>query len=292
MNRTSDVLVSIATYNEIDNLPRLVLDIFRHVGKVDILVVDDNSPDGTGRWCDEAAAAEPRLRCLHRPSKLGLGTAAVAGIRYAARHGYRYLVNLDADLSHDPRYLPEMIGRLDPPGGEPKDVVVGSRYVAGGGVTGWPVHRRWMSRAVNAYARGLLRLPVRDCSGSYRCYRVSKLEELDFDQFCSHGYSIYEELLWRLRHVGARFDEMPIVFVDRRFGQTKINMGEACRAVVLILGLALRGRRPIAPTGRARAVTGTDTRQAGRSQVSTDTVGREQQPGDAAALVSENADDD
>jgi dolichol-phosphate mannosyltransferase len=242
MSRNRDVLVAMATFNEIENLPRLVSEVFRHAGDVDILVVDDNSPDGTGRWCTQRAAEDPRLHCLNRPAKLGLGTAALATIQFALDQDYRYLVNLDADFSHDPRYLPEMIRRMQPPGKPPNDVVVGSRYVAGGGVTGWPIHRRWMSRAVNAYSRWLLGLRVRDCSGSYRCYRTSKLRELNLGAFRSRGYSIYEEVLWHLRRCGARIDEIPIVFVDRQHGQTKINAAEAWRAVAVILGLAVRNR--------------------------------------------------
>jgi len=241
MSRKSDVLVSIATYNEIENLPRLVAEIFRHTSDVDILVVDDNSPDGTGRWCDKAAARDQRVHCLHRPAKLGLGTATLASMQYALDRGYRYLVNLDADFSHDPRYLPKMIRRMDPNDLRPYDVIVGSRYVPGGGVRGWPLYRRWMSRAVNTYSRWLLRLQVRDCSGSFRCYRMTKLKELDFDAFRSRGYSIYEELLWHLRRQGARIGEIPIVFVDRRYGHTKINLAEACRALAVIFGLAASG---------------------------------------------------
>jgi dolichol-phosphate mannosyltransferase len=131
---------------------------------------------------------------------------------------------------------------MEPKGEPPNDVVVGSRYVSGGGVTGWPFYRRWMSRGVNAYSRWLLGLPLRDCSGSYRCYRTAKLKELEIGELRSRGYSIYEELLWQLHRRGARIDEIPIVFVDRRYGQTKINSSEACRAVGILLGIAVRDR--------------------------------------------------
>ena len=156
MSRNRDTLVSIATYNEMENLPKLVGDVFRYAGDVDILIVDDNSPDGTGQWCDAKAAEDPRVHCLHRPAKLGLGTATLAGMQYALQHGYRYLVNLDADFSHHPRYLPQILQRMEPDNQPPCDVVVASRYVAGGGVEGWPLYRRWMSRAVNAYEGGCL----------------------------------------------------------------------------------------------------------------------------------------
>ena len=237
--RIHDVLVTVATYNEIENLPRLVDAIFCAVPKVDLLVIDDASPDGTGRWCDERAAAEPRLRCLHRAGKLGLGTATIAAMRYAVEHGYRVMLNLDADFSHPPKNLPELLAGMDPPDGPPVDVMIGSRYVPGGGAKGWPLHRRLMSRAVNSYARWMLGLPTRDCSGAMRCYRTALLERLDFDAIESRGYSFQEEILWRLKHLGARFGETPITFVDRRHGTSKIDLREAAAALWIILKLGL-----------------------------------------------------
>jgi dolichol-phosphate mannosyltransferase len=183
-------LVALATYNEVENLPALVDEIFFYVPHVDLLVIDDNSPDGTGAWADAKAAGDPRVRCLHRGGKLGLGTAVVDAMRYAIQHEYDYLVNMDADFSHHPRYLPGLIAGME--GEPPVDVMVGSRYVSGGGVEGWPIHRRVMSRGVNLYARGLLGLPVKDCSGSFRCYRVSLLKRLDFAAIRSRGYSFFE----------------------------------------------------------------------------------------------------
>jgi dolichol-phosphate mannosyltransferase len=255
MSRRRDTLVSIATYNEMENLPQLVADIFTYAGDVDILIVDDNSPDGTGTWCETKAAEDPRVRCLHRPAKLGLGTATLAGMQYAVQHGYRYLVNLDADFSHHPRYLPQMLQRMAPDDEPPRDVVVASRYVSGGGIEGWPLHRRWMSRTVNAYSRWLLGIRVRDCSGSYRCYRTAKLKELDLQAFRSRGYSIYEELLWALAQHGARIDEIPIVFVDRKYGQTKINAVEALRALGVIAWLAISGQARSNKTGSPRPIS-------------------------------------
>jgi dolichol-phosphate mannosyltransferase len=280
MNRSSDTLVSIATYNEIENLPKLVDSIFHHAGEVDILVVDDNSPDGTGMWCDEKAAEDPRVRCLHRPGKMGLGTATLAGMQYAVQHGYRYLVNLDADFSHHPRYLPQMMRHMEPADQQPYDVVVASRYVPGGGVQGWPLYRRWMSHAVNAYARWMLGIRVRDCSGSYRCYRTSKLAELDLQAFRSRGYSIYEELLWALTRIDARIDEIPIVFVDRQYGRTKINSAEACRALGVIARLAIGAGPRLRFAARADAdsaspKTGSSRRQPAGGEYSSQTNGAE-----------------
>ena len=232
-------LVMTATYNEIENLPRLVEEVFRFAPEVDLLVVDDNSPDGTGQWCDRAALANPRLHCLHRSGKLGLGTAIVAGMRYAIEHGYKYVLNMDADFSHHPRYLPAMIAAMDPQNGKPVDVAIGSRYVPGGGVEGWPLKRHLMSRGVNLYARWLLWLAPKDCSGGYRNYRTAMLAKLDLDRIRSRGYSFQEEILWLLRRAGARFGETPIVFADREKGNSKINSKEAVNALRIILRLGL-----------------------------------------------------
>ena len=254
MAKTKKTLVFVATYNEIENLPTLVEQIFEHAPNVDILVIDDSSPDGTGPWCDRKAAEDSRISCLHRPHKMGLGTATLAGLQHAVDASYDYTINLDADLSHPPKHIPEMLAKMEervrptrdstrgPTRGPAPDVVIGSRYVQGGGIEGWPVARHIMSRMVNSFARLLMGLKVRDCSGSYRCYRVSKLAELNLDEFRSRGYSVLEELLWRLRRVGAHFDEIPIVFVDRQAGASKINKKEAFAAFWLILRLGLFGR--------------------------------------------------
>ncbi|MCE5301865.1 MAG: polyprenol monophosphomannose synthase [Planctomycetaceae bacterium] len=238
----AETLVTVATYNEMENLPQLVEDIFRFVPNVDLLVIDDHSPDGTGDWVDRKRTEDPRVACLHRPGKLGLGTATVAGMRYAIEHGYRYVLNMDADFSHPPKYLPALLAGMDPPDGPPVDVMIGSRYVAGGGVEGWPRHRQWMSRAVNLYARCLLRLRPHDCSGAFRCYRTATLARLDFGAIRSRGYSFQEEILWRLKRLGARFGESPIVFVDRQRGVSKIDGGEALAALRIIFSLGLFGR--------------------------------------------------
>ena len=232
-------LVITATYNEIENLPALVDELFRHAPDVDLLVIDDNSPDGTGRWCNERAAVEPRLRCLHRSGKLGLGTAIVAGLQYAIDHDYEFVVNMDADLSHHPRHVPELVRAMNPANEPPRDLVIGSRYVAGGRIENWPKRRRWMSRLVNGYARCLLRLPVRDCSGGFRCHRVSALRKLDFRRIRARGYAFLEELLWRLHRGGARLAESPITFTDREHGRSKINLREALAALWFILRLGV-----------------------------------------------------
>jgi len=227
-------LVTVATYNEIDNLPDLVAAVFEVAPQAEILVIDDNSPDGTGRWCDRRAEDEPRLQCLHRQGKLGLGTATIAGMQYAIEQGYDYVLNMDADFSHHPRYIPAILDAMNR-----ADVSIGSRYCPGGGVKDWPLARRLMSWAVNTYARLLLGLAPRDTSGAFRCYRVSLLDRLDFAAIQSRGYSFQEEILWRLKRVGARMVETPIVFADRERGQSKINRHEALAALQIIFRLGL-----------------------------------------------------
>lgn len=243
MTSHSKTLVTLATYNEIENLPRLVDEIARLLPAAEILVIDDNSPDGTGQWCDERAKTDTRVHCLHRKGKQGLGSAIVAGMQYAIEHSYRYVLNMDADFSHPPRFLADLIGGMhESPGSEGVDVMIGSRYMPGGAIQGWPWRRHFMSRAVNCYARWMLGLRVRDCSGSFRCYRVDLLKRLDFDAVRSRGYSFQEEILWRLKWIGARMRETPITFVERQRGTSKINSQEAREAMRVIFALGLQDK--------------------------------------------------
>ena len=233
--RPARTLVTIATYNEIENLPLLVDAIWEVVPQVDILVIDDNSPDGTGSWVDKRAAAEPRLHCLHRTGKLGLGTATIAGMKYAVEHDYDQMLNMDADFSHHPRYIPLLLAGM-----ESADVTIGSRYVPGGCVKDWPFQRRLMSWGVNTYARWLLGLRPKDCSGAFRCFRVDLLRKINFGSIRSRGYSFQEEILWHLKRAGARFTESPILFADREKGQSKINSREAIAAIGIIFRLGIK----------------------------------------------------
>jgi dolichol-phosphate mannosyltransferase len=228
-------LITIATYNEIENLPSLAEAIFAEVPQVDLLVVDDASPDGTGQWCDQKSATDSRVHCLHRAGKLGLGTATIAAMRFAIEHGYDLVLNMDADFSHHPRHLPALLTRM-----EAADVMIGSRYVAGGAVKDWPLKRRLMSWGVNTYARLLLGLSSRDNSGAFRCYRVALLKQIDFDAIRSRGYSFQEEILWLLKRAGARVGETPIQFADRERGQSKINSREALAALWIIFRLGVK----------------------------------------------------
>ena len=252
MPENNHTLVTLATYNEIENLPPLVDQVLAALPTADVLVIDDNSPDGTGQWCDRRTADEPRLRCLHRAGKLGLGTATIAGMRFALEHGYRFVLNMDADFSHHPRYLAAILAGMDRDDGTPRvDVMIGSRYVRGGAIEGWPVRRHLMSRGVNAYARLLLGLPAKDCSGAFRCYRTSLLSQVDFDAIRSRGYSFQEEILWHLKRLGARFGETPITFADRQKGASKINGREAWAALGIILSLGARNWLLPRPAPRA-----------------------------------------
>lgn len=236
MTASERLLVTLCTYNERENLAALIPEIWRVVPAANVLVVDDNSPDGTGRLADDWAARDPRVRVVHRPAKLGLGTATLAGLRYAVENGYDFVVNLDADFSHHPGYIPALLGLM-----EHADVGIGSRYVVGGGVIGWGLRRHLMSRAINCYARTLLRLKTRDNSGAFRCYRVAKLRQLDFDRFVARGYAFQEEILYRCRRIGCRFEETPIIFENRRHGSSKINLRESLTAGWDILRLAVAG---------------------------------------------------
>ncbi|MCC7474466.1 MAG: polyprenol monophosphomannose synthase [Pirellulales bacterium] len=215
-------LVILATYNERENLPGLVDEILRILPEAHLLVVDDNSPDGTGRWCDERAAADLRVNCIHRPGKQGLGTATLAGMQWGLGRGYELLVTMDADWSHPPENLPELVRAT-----EAADIAIGSRYCPGGKIEGWPLHRRLMSRVVNSLTSAALRLPTRDASGAFRTYRAAALNKLDLRQVEATGYSYLEEILWRLHVSGATVTEIPITFRDRRAGHSKACFREA-----------------------------------------------------------------
>jgi dolichol-phosphate mannosyltransferase len=230
------VLVALPTFNEIETLPALIGEVLAVLPGADVLVVDDNSPDGTGRWCDEMATRQGRVRCLHRPAKLGLGSATLDAVRQAINDKYDILVTMDADGSHDPRHLPELVAAT-----EKADVAIGSRYCAGGGIEGWPLGRRISSRALNALSCRLLRLPAHDLSGAFRAYRVTALARIDLARVESRGYAYLEELLWHLARSHATFAEIPIAFRQRRAGKSKISLSEAAGKARTIGKLTWRG---------------------------------------------------
>jgi dolichol-phosphate mannosyltransferase len=226
------ILVGIATYNERDNLASLVSAILQQLPSAHVLIVDDNSPDGTGRLADELKAADPRIHTLHRSGKLGLGTAILAGMRYALENDYDLFTTMDADFSHPPSALSALLAGM-----KRHDVMIGSRYIPGGGTEGWPLSRKLMSRGVNLLVRMLMRLPAKDCSGGFRCYRLSMLQKAQPERLRSRGYSFQEEMLYRCRRAGCRIGETPILFANRRAGASKVNPHEVLRSLFTLLHL-------------------------------------------------------
>lgn len=229
------LLVTLATYNEAGNIAALIADIHKVVPHADVLVIDDNSPDGTGRIAADLAETDPRIQVLHRPGKLGLGTATLAAMRFAMARGYDYLLNLDADFSHPPRYLPGILAGMSK-----HDVMIGSRYVHGGGTENWPLARRVISQSLNMLVRLTFLMPVKDASGAFRCYRVSTLRAAELDRVRSRGYSFQQEVLFRCHKAGARLGEYPILFENRRAGVSKVNKKEAIRSLSMILYIGMR----------------------------------------------------
>ena len=241
-------LVVLPTYNEAENVLPLGADVLAQDPRLDVLVVDDNSPDGTSDLVDAARREEPRLHLLRRAGKLGLGTAYLAGFRHALERDYDRVLTMDCDYSHHPRYLPHMLEVA-----AETDLVIGSRYVAGGGVANWPLRRRLLSRFANLYTRWLLRVPVRDCTAGVRCYSRSVLEAIDPFSVRASGYSFLEEMVWRVHHAGFSIREIPIVFEDRRRGSSKIDQVEIFRAARHVVVTAFR--RPNAVRGSRAPIT-------------------------------------
>ena len=225
-------IVILPTYNEVSNLEALVASI-RETGSVDaMLVVDDNSPDGTGDLADEIAQRDSFLRVLHRPGKLGLGTAYQAGFEYAQDHGFDHILTMDADFSHHPEHLKELIALA-----ETADLVIGSRYVDGGATVDWGFFRKVISSSANTAAIFLLQLPARDCTSGYRCYSTRILSDIRFAEIRSSGYSFLVEALYRVVQSGGRVAETPIIFRDRQLDRSKISRAEIVKGVLTLLRL-------------------------------------------------------
>ena len=228
-------LVVIPTYNEAPNLPGLLPQVLAQDPRIDVLVVDDNSQDGTGRIADELARADARIHVLHREGKLGLGTAYRAGFRWGLERGYDYLLEMDADFSHDPAHLKEFLKAV-----EGADLVLGSRYL-GGKVTvvNWPMGRLVLSYCANIYARRLTGLRIWDLTGGFKCFRRRVLEAINLDQVRSNGYAFQVEMSVRAWRKGFKLAEIPIVFVDRTEGQSKMNKAIVREAVWMMPRLRL-----------------------------------------------------
>ena len=234
-------LVIIPTYNECDNLPRIVPLVLEKDERLDVLVIDDGSPDGTGDIADRLAAENPRVHVLHRSGKLGLGTAYIAGFRWGIERGYDWLFEMDADFSHDPAHLPQFITEL-----ANHDVVLGSRYLDGRvTVVNWPIGRLLLSYFANVYARKVTGLPVADATGGFKAFRRPVLEAIALDRVESNGYSFQIEMSMRAWRRGFRIGEIPIVFVDRTLGESKMSkkiIREAVWKVWKLRWLDLTGR--------------------------------------------------
>ena len=232
------VTVIVPTFNERENIEALVTQLLAQPTGVGVIVVDDNSPDGTGDIVDRLAQETAgRVQAVHRAGKLGLGTAYIAGFKRALADGSDLICTMDADFSHNPRYIPEMVEKI----GEGCDLVIGSRYVRGGGTSGCTWDRIVLSWGANAFARVMLRLNARDTTAGFRCYRREVLATIGLDQIKASGYSFLIEMLYRVRRRGYRVGEVPIIFENRRLGASKISKNEVRKAMRTVLRVA-RGR--------------------------------------------------
>jgi dolichol-phosphate mannosyltransferase len=230
------VLLCLPTYDERENLAPMIDAILAAVPQVDVLVIDDNSPDGTGRLADEIAAREPRVKVLHRAGKEGLGKAYLAGFAWALARDYGLVMEMDCDFSHDPRYLPGMLAAA-----EEADLVLGSRYVKGGGTVNWGLLRKLISRGGSFYARTILGLSVRDLTGGFKCFRREVLEAIDLASVQCTGYAFQIELTYRAVRRGFKVHEFPIVFADRRVGHSKMSRRIVLEAVRKVWSIRLSG---------------------------------------------------
>lgn len=221
------VLVIVPTYNERENLSRIVARVRAAVPCAHVLVADDASPDGTGAVADDLAASDDHVHVLHRPGKQGLGAAYLHGFAWGLERDYDVLVEMDADGSHPPEQLPDLLDRID----AGADVVLGSRWVPGGSVVNWPVHREILSRGGNTYTRLVLGIPLRDATGGFRAFRRSALESLNLADVASQGYCFQVDLAWRAVRAGLRVEEVPITFVERESGTSKMHRGIVTEAL-------------------------------------------------------------
>jgi dolichol-phosphate mannosyltransferase len=242
-------VVLIPTYNERENLPRIVDRLHAAVPDVDVLVLDDNSPDGTGHVADELALADGRITVVHRTGKQGLGRAYITGFAWARDHGYDFAVEMDADGSHQPEELPKLLSAA-----EEADLVIGSRWVNGGTVVNWPRYRKAISILGNTYTKFMLGMPVKDATGGYRVYRISALDAIDLESVDSVGYGFQVDMTWRAVRAGMRVVEVPIEFRERELGESKMSGAIVLEAMFSVtkwgvsraFGAVHRARQPAA----------------------------------------------
>lgn len=228
-------LVVVPTYNEALNIERLISAILEQGHQFHVLVVDDNSPDGTGDIVEGLAMRDPRIQVMRRAGKLGLGTAYLDGFRHGLAQGYRYLCEMDADFSHQPRYLPQLLAEAE----SGADLVIGSRNVAGGRVENWSWKRNLISKGGSLYARAILGMPVNDCTGGFKCFSAEALRKLDLDSIRSNGYAFQVEMNYRCHRAGFRIKEVPIVFPDRVAGVSKMSRRIVTEAALMVMQLRL-----------------------------------------------------
>lgn len=229
-------IVVVGTYNEAENIPSLLPDILELGPQYEAIVVDDNSPDGTGRIVSQIAVNKPRIHLVERPARLGYGTAYLEGFRTALGLGADYVVQMDADYSHNPRDIPRLVEAA-----EEADLVIGSRYVKGGSTSGWPLRRRLISRTASLVVRLLLGLPIRDCTGGFKCFRRSTLASIDFREIRSRGFASSYEMNYFCHRSGKALREIPIRFVDRQAGKSKLSLRIIAEVIVAIARLRIKG---------------------------------------------------
>ena len=228
-------LVIIPTYNEMDNIQRLIPDIFSRYEDINILIVDDNSPDGTGEFVKKLSATDDRVKLIRRERKMGLGTAYIAGFKYAIQNKYDYVFEMDADYSHDPGEIENFLIAI-----ENSDLVLGSRYLTGVNVINWPMRRLILSYFANFYTRFITGLPVHDATGGFKCFRREVLEAIDLNKIKSNGYAFQIEMTYKAWKKDFRIKEISIIFVDRIKGKSKMSQGIVSEAVFMVWKLRLR----------------------------------------------------
>lgn len=228
-------LVIIPTYNERDNIQKITREVLSVSEHTEVLVIDDNSPDGTGAVVDEMAKASHRVHVMHRPGKMGLGSAYIAGFRYAMSNGYDYVFEMDADFSHDPKEIPNFLDAA-----VKYDVVVGSRYVGGVRILNWPIKRLMLSYGASMYTRMITGLKLIDCTSGFKCFRREVLESLNLDRIHSDGYSFQIEMSFLCQQKGFRLTEIPIVFTERKEGTSKMNRGIVIEALAVVWILKIK----------------------------------------------------
>ena len=230
------VLIAVCTLNEAENIVSLIGSMRKEIPSADILIVDDQSPDGTADLVRENFEKDHHVILKVRENQKGLGGAIRFAMQHAVDSGYDFFMNLDGDFSHDPMQLPHLLSRIECD--SDLDVVIGSRYAEGGKIVGWPLHRKWMSWLINRFAVTCLGLPVSDCSGSMRCYRVEALVRVNLQSLRVNGYAVLEEILLKLVQQGSRLSEVPITFTERQKGASKLTFREACRSCGQLLRMA------------------------------------------------------